>query len=143
MVAQWSTISNYSPNMKMGKKILVIDDEPLVVEVLKIRLRMNNYQVITACDGVEGVERALREKPDLIILDIVMPGLDGYQVCQKLKEDGKTKTIPVIILTALGQSAERKKGFSFGAYDYIFKPYDDEELLNSIERALKYKVVNS
>ena len=143
MVARWSTISNYSPNMKMGKKILVIDDEPLVVEVLKIRLRMNNYQVITACDGVEGVERALREKPDLIILDIVMPGLDGYQVCQKLKEDGKTKTIPVIMLTALGQSAERKKGFSFGAYDYIFKPYDDEELLNSIERALKYKVVNS
>jgi len=125
--------------MKMGNKILVIDDEPLVVEVLKIRLEMNNYEVIIARDGVDGLERAMREKPDLIILDIVMPGLDGYQICRKLKEDRKTKTIPVIMLTALGQSAGRKKGYSSGAYDYIFKPFDDEELLNSIERALKYK----
>ena len=124
----------------MAKKILVIDDEPLVVEVLKIRLKMNNYEVITACDGAEGIERAMREKPDLIILDIVMPGLDGYQVCQKLKEDRNTKTIPIIMLTALGQSAERKKGYSSGAYDYIFKPFDDEELLNSVEKALKYKM---
>jgi DNA-binding response OmpR family regulator len=127
----------------MGKKILVIDDEPLVVEVLKIRLEMNDYEVITASDGVEGIESAIREKPDLIILDIIMPGLDGYQVCRKLKEDRKTKAIPVIMLTALGQSAEREKGYSSGAYGYIFKPFDDEELLNSIEKALKYKMVDS
>jgi DNA-binding response OmpR family regulator len=129
--------------MKMRKKILVIDDEPLVVEVLKIRLKMNNYEVITAGDGTEGIERAVTEKPDLIILDVVMPGLDGYQVCQKLKEDTNTKTIPVIMLTALGQSPGRKKGYSAGAQDYIFKPFDDQELLNSVERALKYKMVNS
>jgi DNA-binding response OmpR family regulator len=127
----------------MGKKILVIDDEPLVVEVLKIRLEMNDYEVITASDGVEGIERAMREKPDLILLDILMPGLDGYQVCQKLKEDRKTERIPIIMLTALGQSAGRKKGHSSGAYDYIFKPFDDEELLKSIEKALKYKMVDS
>ncbi len=129
--------------MKMKKKILVIDDEPLVVEVLKIRLKMNNYEVITASDGTEGIERAVTEKPDLIILDVVMPGLDGYQVCQKLKEDTNTKTIPVIMLTALGQSPGRKKGYSAGAQDYIFKPFDDEELLNSVEKALKYKMINS
>lgn len=129
--------------MKMRKKILVIDDEPLVVEVLKIRLKMNNYEVITASDGTEGIERAVTEKPDLIILDVVMPGLDGYQVCQKLKEDTNTKTIPVIMLTALGQSPGRKKGYSSGAQDYIFKPFDDQELLNSVEKALKYKMVNS
>ncbi len=127
----------------MEKKILVIDDEPLVLEVLKIRLKMKNYEVITASDGAEGIESAMREKPDLIILDIIMPGLDGYQVCRKLKEDIKTKAIPVIMLTALGQSAEREKGYSSGAYGYIFKPFDDEELLNSIEEALKYKMVDS
>lgn len=127
----------------MGKKILVIDDEPLVVEVLKIRLKMNNYEVITASDGTEGIERAITEKPDLIILDVVMPGLDGYQVCQKLKEDRNTKTIPIIMLTALGQSPGRKKGYSLGADDYLFKPFDDQELLNSVEKALKYKMVNS
>jgi DNA-binding response OmpR family regulator len=127
----------------MGKKILVIDDEPLVVEVLKIRLEMNNYEVITASDGVDGIESAIREKPDVIILDIIMPALDGYQVCRKLKENRKTNAIPVIMLTALGQSAEKEKGYSSGAYAYIFKPFDDEELLNSIERALKYKMVDS
>jgi DNA-binding response OmpR family regulator len=127
----------------MGKKILVIDDEPLVVEVLKIRLQMSNYEVITASNGIEGIERAVSEKPDLIILDILMPGLDGYQVCRRLKEDRKTKRIPIIMLTALGQSAGRKEGYASGAYDYIFKPFDDGELLNSVNRALKYKMVNS
>jgi len=125
--------------MKMVKKILVIDDEDLVVEVLRITLGMRNFQVITAGDGGEGIERAVREKPDLIILDIAMPGLDGYQVCQKLKENEITKAIPIIMLTALGQSGERKKGYSCGACDYIFKPFDEEELLNSVERALKCK----
>jgi len=129
--------------MKMGKKILVIDDEPLVVEILKIMLEMKNYEIITASCGIEGIERAMREKPDLILLDILMPGLDGYQVCRKLKEDRKTERIPIIMLTALGQSAEREKGYSSGAYGYIFKPFDDEELLKSIEKALKYKMVDS
>jgi len=130
--------------MKTGKKILVIDDEPLVVEVLKIMLEIKNYEIITASNGIEGIERSVREKPDLVILDILMPGMDGYQVCRKLKEDRKTMTIPVIMLTALGgQSAEKEKGYSSGAYGYIFKPFDEEKLLKSVERALKYKGANS
>ncbi len=118
----------------MSKKILVIDDEPQFVQVLKVRLEANGYGVVTAGDGMAGLETWKKEKPDLIILDIMMPELDGYSFVQDSKTKPDLKPCPIIVLTA-------KPGFDEifkieGAKDYIVKPFDDKELLEKIRKHL-------
>ena len=89
----------------MGKeKILIIDDEPDIVETLTLMLQARNYDVVTAMDGTEGLAKVKTERPDLTLLDIMMPGMSGYDVCQKLKESNDTKKMPVIMLTAKGEN---------------------------------------
>ncbi len=121
----------------MKKKILVIDDETLLVDLVKIRLEANNYDVIAAYDGVEGLEKAKNEKPDLILLDISMPFMDGYQALQKLKENDQTKSIPVIMLTAKSQIDDVTKVADLGAADYVVKPFNPQTFLAKIHKALE------
>ena len=119
------------------KKILIIDDETLLVDLVKIRLEANNYEVIAAYEGVEGLEKAKNEKPDLILLDIAMPFMDGYQTLQKLKENDQTKPIPVIMLTAKSQVDDVTKVADLGAVDYVVKPFSPATFLEKIHKALK------
>ena len=121
----------------MKKKILVVDDEALLVDLVKIRLEANNYEVVAAYDGVEGLEKARNEKPDLVLLDIAMPFMDGYQTLQKLKENAQTKPIPVIMLTAKSQVDDVTKVADLGAVDYIVKPFNPATFLEKIHKALK------
>lgn len=118
----------------MPKKILIIDDEPKFVKTLKDRLEFAGYTVITAYDGEEGLNKAKEEKPDLVLLDILMPKMDGYNFLKALKLDVNINNIPVIILTAKA----KMKGLFIpeGALDYITKPFDQKELLEKIEKAL-------
>ena len=117
------------------KKILIVDDEIELVELLKIRLEASGYEVVTAHSGLEGLSRATSEVPDLIVLDIAMPEMDGYTTLQKLKEEEKTKAIPIIMLTAY---AKMKSLFEMeGVSDYIVKPFDPPDLLSRIDKALK------
>lgn len=117
------------------KKILVIDDEPELLEAVKIRLEDNSYVVSTANDGDSGLEKAEQDVPDLIILDISMAQMDGYTMIRELKQNEKTKSIPVIILTA---HAVMKDLFELeGIEEYIVKPYEDQDLLLRVSRALK------
>jgi len=102
-----------------------------------MRLEANNYDIVTACDGIEGVEKAQKEKPDLILLDVLMPNLDGFQTLEKLKENSQTKLIPVIMLTAKDQLADITKAIELGANDYIVKPFDYRAMLEKIQKALK------
>ncbi|MEW6607406.1 MAG: response regulator [bacterium] len=118
------------------KKILVIDDEPYLVMALKIRLENVGYDVITASDGVEGLDKAQGENPDLIVLDVMMPKKSGYEVCQILKSDDQYKHIPIIMLTAKGQKSDKEWGEKVGADAYITKPFDDAELLSKINELL-------
>ena len=119
------------------RKILVVDDEPQIVESLKFRLEANNYEVITAFDGEEGLEKAKATKPDLIILDIIMPGMDGTVMATALKDDSNTEHIPVIFLTCLVKKAEEKKAEDRIGHDFIIaKPFEAEELLSMIQKAL-------
>ena len=120
----------------MLRKLLLIDDEPDLREMVKTRLEANKYKVITAGDGTEGLEKAKIEKPDLILLDIMMPGMDGFEVLQKLKQDSETINIPVIVLTAKGELESIFKARDSGSTDYIIKPFETEELLRLIERYL-------
>jgi CheY-like chemotaxis protein len=120
------------------KKILIIDDEPPILLVSKRRLEANNYEVITAADGKEGIEKAVSFKPDLILLDLVMPELNGYEVCRRLKACEETKEIPIIIFTASSPFPEDfgNKATALGAVGYLTKPFESDDLLSTIEKSI-------
>ena len=115
------------------KKILVIDDSPTERHVLVELLTGKGYQVITAENGEQGIEKAKAELPDLILMDVVMPGLNGYQATRTLTRDELTKNIPVIVCTSKGQETDKIWGLRQGALDYLVKPVNGEELLSKIE----------
>ena len=122
---------------EVKKKLLVVDDEKELVDLLRIRLEMNGYEVVTAYDGQEGLEKAKAEKPDLIILDLMLPKMDGYKVCALLKKDNRFNHIPIILFTAKAQEADIKLGQEVGAEGYLTKPYIPETLLAEIRRLLE------
>ena len=105
--------------------ILVVDDEASIRRILETRLSMIGYQVVTACDGLEAIEAFRRTSPDLVVLDVMMPKLDGYGVCQELR---KESDVPIVMLTALGDVADRITGLELGADDYVVKPFSPKEL---------------
>ena len=114
------------------KKILVVDDSPTERHVLVDLLTKNGYQVITAESGEEGVEKAKKELSDLVLMDVVMPGLNGYQATRTLTREESTKHIPIIVCTSKGQETDKIWGLRQGAQDYLVKPVNGEELLSKI-----------
>lgn len=118
----------------MSEKILIVDDEPDIREVLKFRLEKAGYEVVTAMDGKDCLKKVEAEKPDLIILDIMMPGMNGFQVCKLLKEKSD---IPVIMLTVLAHEKDLSKGLEKGASCFISKPFNIVDLLVEIQTILK------
>jgi DNA-binding response OmpR family regulator len=119
------------------KKILVIDDMPNVVTMVKARLEASGYEVITAYDGQQGLTYAYAEKPDLIILDIVMPAGGGYSVYARLKMSPKTRSVPVIFLTAKDRPEDMARAYKLGAQYYVKKPYKPEMLLETVKKVLE------
>jgi two-component system alkaline phosphatase synthesis response regulator PhoP len=117
-------------------RILVVDDEIYIVHILDFSLGMEGYEVLTALDGEQALERVRNDKPDLIVLDIMMPKLDGYEVCRTIKADPETRNIPVILLTAKGRNVDQKMGFDVGADDYITKPFSPRKLVERINSLL-------
>ncbi|OQX81165.1 MAG: two-component system response regulator [Candidatus Omnitrophica bacterium 4484_70.1] len=116
----------------MTKKVLIIEDAKHVVMMLESRLRANGYEVISAYDGQQGLERAQKEKPDLIIMDIMLPKLTGDEVCKKLKQNKELATIPIIVLTALARRQDIKLAEQLGVDAYITKPFMPDVLLSKI-----------
>lgn len=114
------------------KKILVVDDSPTERHVLVELLTKNGYKVITAESGEEGIEKAKSELPDLVLMDVVMPGLNGYQATRTLTRDDATKHIPIIVCTSKGQETDKIWGLRQGAQDYLVKPVNGDELLAKI-----------
>jgi DNA-binding response OmpR family regulator len=121
------------------KRILVVDDEVDLVEMLIVRLEANDYEVLVAYDGQEGLDKARTLKPDLIILDIMLPKLDGYKVCRMLKFDEKYKQIPIILFTARAQESDVKLGEEVGADAYVAKPFEQNILLKKIAELIQQK----
>ena len=117
--------------------ILVVDDEPNIVRTLQDRLEMNDYKVITAGDGKEGLEKALSEKPDIILLDVIMPVMDGHEMLERLRQSDVGKEMAVIMLTARSQSQDISRADACGIEDYVVKPFDLSELLEKIENTLQ------
>ncbi len=119
------------------KRILIVDDEPDLVEIIKKRLEMNNYKVVVAYNGLEGLNKARTEKPDLIILDLMLPEINGFEVCRLLKYDDKFKCIPIIILSVREQEKDMKLGKEVGSDAYLTKPFDPGVLLEKIESLIQ------
>ncbi|MFA6079281.1 MAG: response regulator [Candidatus Omnitrophota bacterium] len=122
-----------------NKKLLVVDDERDFVDIIAERLGAKGFTILKAYDGREGLEKALLEKPDLIVLDIAMPEMNGYDVCIKLKENKDLKDTPVIILTAKFQPNDIEFGREVGADAYLTKPLELDTLLNKVNELLKAK----
>ena len=120
------------------RKVLVVDDEPNFQTFIKIILK-DNFDVICCCSGEEALKVLKSEKPDVIALDVMMPGLDGFSVMRELKKDECTKNIPVIFLSVIDKA---KKAYELGAVDYLLKPFDRPQLLRSIERAISGQKFN-
>lgn len=120
-------------------KILVVDDDELLRDLLEFKLRSRGYEVELAEDGEAGLTAASASPPDLIVLDGMMPGLDGFQVLQRLSDSGETRDVPVIMLTARRQEQDVVAGLSLGAQDYLVKPFLPDELVLRIQRILRHR----
>lgn len=123
--------------IKSMNKILVIEDDSTINELIKINLELAGYSVIQALDGIKGFALAKQELPNAIILDLMMPEVDGYTVAQRIRQNPETKNIPILMLTALSQLKDKVKGFDVGADDYLTKPFEVEELKVRLRAILK------
>ncbi len=125
----------------MTARILVVDDLEPNVRLLRAKLEAEYFEVLTASSGYEAIEVARTDQPDLILLDIMMPGMDGFEACTRLKNDPKTRHIPVVMVTALDQQEDRVNGLRVGADDFLTKPIDDIALLARVRSLLRLKTV--
>jgi len=131
---------------KPSRTVLIVDDEQSLRDALEMTFSREGYQVLKACDGREGLEAARTSLPDVILLDVMMPGMDGYEVCKRLRSHYRTRHIPVILLTAKGTEEDKLEGLQGGANDYVLKPWNKRELVtrvhNHLEWAKNQKAVN-
>ncbi|MBU0714791.1 MAG: response regulator [Verrucomicrobia bacterium] len=118
--------------MSLGKKILIVEDEPDFRVALRMRLEANGYDIIEADDGVRGLDAVRQQNPDLIILDVMLPRMNGFKVARLLKYSAKYKNVPLMMLTVMSQESDRKMGREVGADAYLTKPYQPQELLDTI-----------
>lgn len=121
----------------MTNRVFIADDELDFVFTLRARLEFEGFEVSTAADGAEALEQIVREKPNLVLLDIMMPTMNGYQVCRELKHNPETKDMPVVMLTARSQDSDRHWGKQTGADDYVTKPFHMDELVEKIKGMLQ------
>ena len=122
----------------MDRKILIVDDEKNIADIIAFNLKKEGYQVIKAGDGEEGVKMAMEENPDLILLDIMMPKMDGYEACKKIREK---KNTPIIMLTARAEELDKVLGLELGADDYVTKPFGVRELMARVKANLRKTVI--
>ena len=118
-------------------KILVVDDEIHIIKIIAYKMRSAGYEVASARDGVEALEQVRAGRPDLILLDVMMPRMDGFQTLEALRADPATRDIPVFLLTVKSKEADRQRGFQLGADDYLTKPFSPNKLLERVDQALK------
>ncbi len=118
------------------RRILLVDDEPNIVKIISRRLMAEGFEVSVAMDGIIALEKARAEKPNLILLDVMLPKLSGYDVCRQLKQDMRYKNIPIIMLTALAHESDEEFGLEVGADAYIRKPFKAQQLLQKIEELI-------
>ncbi|HLF28075.1 MAG TPA: response regulator [Anaerolineae bacterium] len=127
----------------MNPRILVADDDPDLREIIRLTLQRDGYEVIEAADGDQAVARAIDSAPSLILLDMLMPGIDGFDTCRRLKSDRRTDAVPVIFISGHSDQRMRSQVFRLGAEDYLYKPLDPRDLSRRVRMAIQRRGVNS
>ena len=117
-------------------KILIIEDDRSASRLMEYAFEHEGYEVVVAANGVEGLAKALQDEPDLIILDVMLPGIDGFEVCQRLRSEERTLNLPILMLSAKGQEADRLAGEKVGATEYLLKPIDPDDLIARVSNFL-------
>jgi CheY-like chemotaxis protein len=117
-------------------RILIVDDDPVILRLLQINFRLEGYEVDTATHGEEALERVRSNRPEIVVLDVMMPGIDGWEVLRRLKETPAAKHIPVIFLSARAQDEDRRQGYALGVDEYVTKPFDPVHLVEIVRRSL-------
>ena len=117
-------------------RVLIVDDDPLIRRLLQVNFRLEGFDVDTAAEGEESLEKARADHPDAIVMDVMMPGMDGWEVCRRLKEDESLSGIPVVLLSARSDDDERDRGEAAGIAEYVTKPFDPGELVQVVRRAM-------
>ena len=120
----------------MSHRVLVVDDDPVIVRLLEVNFEMEGFQVISAVDGMDGVERCRAEQPDIVVSDVMMPKLNGLELCVAIKADETTKHIPVVLLSAKAQVSDIRAGLDAGADDYVTKPFEPLDLIDRVNKLL-------
>jgi DNA-binding response OmpR family regulator len=118
------------------RTVLVVDDDPVILRLLEVNFQMEGFDVLTACDGREGVDAAREHRPDVVVSDVMMPKLSGLELVRELKADADTKGIPVILLSAKAQVDDVRAGLDLGADDYVTKPFEPLELVDRVNKLL-------
>lgn len=122
-------------------KILIAEDERDILDLIVFTLKFGGHEVIPTSNGIDALEQTRKEKPDLVLLDVRMPRMTGYEVCKRIKADESTERIPVVFLSAKGQEVEVNTGYEVGAVDYILKPFAPDQLLENLEEILNNQLV--
>ena len=117
-------------------RVLLVDDDPVIVRLLEVNFRLEGFHVRTASNGEEALEKAAEERPDVVVLDVMMPGLDGWEVCARMREDPKMADIPVVFLSARARDDDRSHGYALGVVEYVTKPFDPADLIEVVRRHL-------
>jgi len=123
----------------MDTKILVIEDDPGTLRLMVYTLQHEGYQVITAANGLDGLRKAMKEKPDLVVLDVMLPGIDGFEICHRLRADPQTAHLPILMLSGKAQEIDKATGLKVGADDYITKPATPSETASRVRTLLAQK----
>lgn len=121
----------------MKEKILIVEDEKDIIKMLEYNFKKEGFRTLSACDGEDALDLAMREHPDIVLLDLMLPGIDGLEVCKSLKAEKKSRDIPIIILTAKSQESDKVLGLELGADDYVTKPFSPRELLARVKAVLR------
>lgn len=121
---------------RAGPRILIVDDDAVILRLLQINFRLEGYEVDTASRGEEALEKVRENRPDVVVLDVMMPGIDGWEVCRQLKENPAVRHIPVIFLSARAQDEDRQRGYALGVDEYVTKPFDPAHLVEIVRRSL-------
>jgi DNA-binding response OmpR family regulator len=120
----------------VSPKVLVVDDDPVIVRLLEVNFEMEGFEVVSGVDGMDGIEQARKHQPDVVVSDVMMPKLNGLELCIALKTDDATKHIPVVLLSAKAQVSDIRAGLDAGADDYVTKPFEPLDLIDRVNKLL-------
>jgi len=126
----------------VSKRILLVEDDPSAIRLVSYTLEQEGYEVLTASNGLEGLRKAREENPDLLVLDVMLPGIDGFEVCRRLRADAETAGLPILMLSAKAQEIDKTTGMKMGADDYLSKPADPADIVARVASLLEKKAAS-